>query len=263
MSQITKYPLKVTVLGSGTSQGIPVIACDCRVCTSINQKDKRLRASILIAINGQNYVIDTGPDFRMQMLNNQVKSLRAVIYTHEHKDHLAGLDDVRSFNYVENRNMEIYCTSLVFEALKREYNYVFNGDNYPGVPQVNVNLIDNKAFQLIDGPLITPIEVMHYKMPVFGYRIGDFAYITDAKTISASEIEKLKNTKILIVNALRLEPHISHFNLDEALALIEIVKPEKAYLTHISHLFGTHEEIKKMLPENVFPAYDGLEITLQ
>lgn len=254
--------MKITILGSGTSQGVPVIACECAICTSTDPLDKRLRASILISDKDHNFVIDTGPDFRQQMLRAHVKSLRAIIYTHEHKDHIAGMDDVRAFNYREERDMEIFCTERVENALKREFHYVFSNDKYPGIPTVQLNRIENKSFQLPDGPMLTPVEVMHYKMPVFGYRINDFTYITDAKTIAPAEIEKVKGTKVLIVNALHRSAHISHFNLDEALAFIALIQPEKAYLTHISHLFGKHHEIEESLPENVFVAYDGLEIEL-
>ena len=252
--------MKITILGSGTSQGVPVIACECAICNSTDPLDKRLRASILISDKNQNFVIDTGPDFRQQMLRAQVKSLRAIIYTHEHKDHIAGMDDVRAFNYREERDMEIFCTERVENALKREFHYVFSNDKYPGIPTVQLNRIENKSFQLPDGPMLIPVEVMHYKMPVFGYRINDFTYITDAKTIAPAEIEKVKGTKVLILNALHRSAHISHFNLDEALAFIALIQPEKAYLTHISHLFGKHHEIEESLPKNVFVAYDGLEI---
>ncbi len=252
--------MKITILGSGTSQGVPVIACECAICASTDPLDKRLRASILISDKDQNFVIDTGPDFRQQMLRAQVKSLRAIIYTHEHKDHIAGMDDVRAFNYREERDMEIFCTERVENALKREFHYVFSNDKYPGIPTVQLNRIENKSFQLPDGPMLIPVEVMHYKMPVFGYRINDFTYITDAKTIAPAEIEKVKGTKVLIVNALHRSAHISHFNLEEALAFIALIQPEKAYLTHISHLFGKHHEIEESLPKNVFVAYDGLEI---
>lgn len=252
--------MKITVLGSGTSQGVPVIACDCHTCVSDDEKDKRLRASIMITWNDQNFVIDAGPDFRQQMLQHEVKTLRAVVFTHEHKDHLAGLDDVRAFNYREQRDMEVFCTEAVEEALRREYHYVFSGARYPGIPTLNLNRIVNSPFELPDGPVLTPIEVMHYKMPVFGYRIGDFTYITDAKTVSDQEIEKVIGTKVLMVNALHRSEHLSHFNLKEALEFIEKVKPEVTYLTHISHLFGRHEEIERILPPNVFPAYDGLEL---
>lgn len=187
--------MKITILGSGTSQGVPVIACECAICNSTDPLDKRLRASILISDKDQNFVIDTGPDFRQQMLRAQVKSLRAIIYTHEHKDHIAGMDDVRAFNYREERDMEIFCTERVENALKREFHYVFSNDKYPGIPTVQLNRIENKSFQLPDGPMLIPVEVMHYKMPVFGYRINDFTYITDAKTIAPAEIEKVKGTK--------------------------------------------------------------------
>ena len=254
--------LNITVLGSGTSQGVPVIACNCKVCTSNNPKDKRLRCSILISYNGENYVIDSGPDFRYQMLRENVQTLRAVLFTHEHKDHVSGLDDVRAFNFKEQRDMQVYSSKRVEVALKREFHYVFDEDKYPGVPLIQLNTIQNEKFTLQEGLEVQPIEVMHYKMPVMAYRIKDFAYITDAKTISESEREKLKGVKVLIVNALRIQEHISHFNLDEALQLIEEVKPEQAYLTHISHLFGTHEEIQSLCPSNVYPAFDGLKIAL-
>lgn len=252
-----------TILGSGTSQGIPVIACECHVCTSGKVEDNRLRCSVLLEIGGKNYVIDAGPDFRQQMLKFRVKSLEAVLFTHEHKDHVAGLDDVRAFNFIENRDMDIYCTKAVEEALRREYHYAFHEDKYPGIPQLNIIPIENKPFELSGKIPVMPIEVMHYFMPVLGFRFGDFAYITDAKTVETVEIEKLKGVKVLVVNALRKEPHISHFNLEEALAFIEQVKPERAYLTHISHLFGTHEEIENELPEHVFAAYDGLKFEFE
>lgn len=254
--------MKITILGSGTSQGVPVIACDCAVCHSSDALDKRLRSSILISDQTENFVIDTGPDFRQQMLNHDVKSLRAVIFTHEHKDHLAGLDDVRAFNYKEQRDMEVFCSEAVEIALRREFQYVFSNDRYPGIPSIQINRIENKAFELPNGLTLLPIEVLHYKMPVFGYRIGDFTYITDAKTISETEKQKVKGTKILVVNALHRSEHISHFNLDEALAFIAEIKPEIAYLTHISHLFGKHQEIEKELPPNVFLAYDGLTLEI-
>ena len=254
--------MKITILGSGTSQGVPVIACDCDVCKSTDLRDNRLRCSILIEVGGENFVIDAGPDFRQQLLRAGVKSLRAVIFTHEHKDHIAGLDDVRAFNYRESRDMEIFCSSAVEIALKREFHYVFSGDKYPGIPSLNLNIIQNEEFQLNNGVSVLPIQVMHYKMPVFGFRIGDFTYITDAKTISKEERDKVRGSKILIVNALHQSPHISHFNLEEALEFIADVQPEKAYLTHISHLFGTHDEIEKMLPSNVFPAFDGLTFSI-
>lgn len=255
--------MKITVLGTGTSQGVPMIACDCYVCQSNDKKDKRLRSSIMIHANNDNYVIDAGPDFRQQMLRANVKSLRGVIFTHEHKDHIAGLDDVRAFNFIENRDMDVYCSEHVEAALKREYHYVFSALKYPGVPELNLIRIDNnQSFTLKNELTVVPIKVMHYKMEVFGFRLGDFAYITDAKTVATNEVEKLKGVKVLIINALRKEPHISHFNLEEALAFIDLVAPEKAYLTHISHVFGTQEEIEKELPAHVRVAYDGLELSL-
>ena len=254
--------LEITFLGTGTSQGIPVIACDCVVCQSADPRDNRTRSSILISVNGENYVVDTGPDFRVQMLRENVKSLRAVLFTHEHKDHVAGMDDVRAFNYKEKRDMEIFCSERVEEALMREFYYVFESIKYPGVPSVNVNRIENNAFMLPCGERIIPIEVMHYKMPVLGFRIKDFTYITDAKTVEDSEVEKVKGSRVLVVNALRKNEHISHFNLDEALDFIEKINPEMAYLTHISHLFDSHEEIERDLPKNVRVAYDGLKINL-
>ncbi len=263
MSNQSRHSVKVTILGSGTSQGIPVIACDCEVCASADPKDDRTRASIMISINGQNYVIDSGPDFRTQMLRHKVKSLRAIVYTHEHKDHLAGMDDVRAFNYREQRDMELFCTPRVADALKREYHYVFSQERYPGIPTVNLNLIGLEPFQLPEGPTLIPIEVMHYRLPVLGFRLGDFTYITDAKTIRSEEKEKVKGTRILIVNALHRSEHISHFNLEEALAFIDEIQPEQAYLTHISHLFGCHKEISKFLPSNVAIAYDGLELNFE
>ncbi len=254
--------LEITFLGTGTSQGIPVIACDCVVCQSADPRDNRTRSSILISVNGENYVVDTGPDFRAQMLRENVKSLRALLFTHEHKDHVAGMDDVRAFNYKEKRDMEVFCSERVEEALMREFYYVFESIKYPGVPSVNVNRIENNAFMLPCGERIIPVEVMHYKMPVLGFRIKDFTYITDAKTVDDSEVEKVKGSRVLVVNALRKNEHISHFNLDEALDFIEKINPEMAYLTHISHLFDSHEEIERELPKNVRVAYDGLKINL-
>lgn len=255
--------MKVTILGSGTSQGVPMIACECYVCKSTDQRDKRLRSSIMITHKGENYVIDSGPDFRQQMLVNKVKTLSGILFTHEHKDHIAGLDDVRAFNFIEKKHMEIFCTERVEGALRKEFHYVFSDIKYPGLPLVNLNRIHSEKFILPSGLEVLPIEVMHYVMPVTGYRIGDFTYITDAKTISIEEKEKIKGTKILIVNALHKKEHISHFNLTEALAFIEEIKPEKAFLTHISHQFGTHKEIEELLPENVFPCYDGLILEIQ
>lgn len=255
--------MRITVLGSGTSQGIPVIACQCEVCKSGDPRDNRLRCSVLLETAEENYVIDAGPDFRQQMLREGVRTLRGVLFTHEHKDHIAGLDDVRAFNFLEDRDMEIYCSPRVEEALRREYGYAFDGNPYPGIPQLNINTIGNQPFFLPDKTQVIPVEVMHYKLPVTAFRMGDFAYITDAKTIDAEETEKLKGVKVLIINALRREPHLSHFNEEEALRQIDIIQPEIAYLTHISHLYGKHADIEKLLPPNVRVAYDGLSLELK
>ena len=250
----------VTILGSGTSQGVPVIACECNVCQSNSPKDNRTRSSIMISVEEENYVIDSGPDFRQQMLHEKVKTLRGIIFTHEHKDHLAGLDDVRAFNYREQRKMEVYATKQVEEALRREFHYVFEEFSYPGIPKIEINQIDLTPFKLQKNLILIPLQVFHHKLPVLGFRFGDFTYITDAKTIADEEKSKIIGTKTLIINALHKYSHISHFNLEEALRFIEEIKPEKAYLTHISHLFGKHKKIEKELPKNVFVAYDGLKL---
>lgn len=253
--------MEVTILGTGTSQGVPVIACDCEVCLSSDPKDKRLRSSVMFTIDGQNYVIDTGPDFRQQMLRENVQTLSAVLFTHEHKDHVAGLDDVRAFNFKEKRDMEIYCSEEVETALRREFSYVFGNNTYPGIPKLNINRISKAPFRVNDLEIL-PVEVMHYKMPVLGFRIGDFSYITDAKTVSDEEKQKLEGTKILIVNALRLTEHISHFNLEQALEFIAEINPEKAYLTHVSHYLGKHKDVEELLPRNVHVAFDGMKIRI-
>lgn len=253
-----KHELKVTMLGSGTSQGVPVIGCQCAVCKSNDKRDNRLRSSIMFEWNNENFVVDTGPDFRQQMLRENVRSLRAVLFTHEHKDHIAGMDDVRSFNFLEKRDMELYCTKDVEKALKREFFYAFEDNKYPGVPNVNINNISDKTFRLPDGPLVTPIQVYHYKMPVKGFRIGNFAYLTDVKSIEMEELNKLKGVEYLILDCLRERTHISHLNLEEAIELVDVIQPKQTYLTHISHLFDTHENIDNKLPESVSPGFDGL-----
>lgn len=251
--------MKITFLGTGTSQGIPVIGSDHPVCLSDDPKDKRLRSSVHISVDGHSFVIDTGPDFRMQMLNAKIQHLDAVVFTHEHKDHTAGFDDIRPFNFKQKMDMPVYATSRVLEALKRDYSYIFSENKYPGIPTVELHEINNQPFD-VNGVMFTPIEVMHMHLPVFGYRVGDFTYITDAKTITESEKEKIKGSKVLVLNALRIEEHYSHFNLQEALDLVEELKPERAYFTHISHLLGFHAEVSEQLPKNVFLAYDGLEV---
>ncbi|MBN4072607.1 MBL fold metallo-hydrolase [Crocinitomix catalasitica] len=251
--------LKATFLGTGTSQGIPVITCDCAVCQSTNQKDKRLRTSLMISNGNQNLVIDTGPDFRQQMLRENVQSIEAILFTHDHKDHVAGMDDIRAFNFKTKKAMEVYADANVQETLKRDYHYVFAKDKYPGVPSVNLNDLTNEPIEIM-GEKIIPLNVLHHKLPIKAFRIRNFAYITDAKSIPPAEYEKLAGVKELVLNALRKEPHISHFTLAEALKIIEDIKPEKAFLTHISHLMGIHDEVNKELPDNVFLAHDGLQV---
>ncbi len=253
--------MEITFLGTGTSQGVPIIACECEVCKSLDVKDNRLRTSIMLNYNEKNIVIDTGPDFRQQMLRENVKHLDAVLFTHEHKDHIAGMDDIRAFNHKTKTNMPIYASDLVQKGLKKEFHYIFADFQYPGIPKVELNTIDNESFSLF-GKSIVPINVLHYKLPVKAFRIDDFTYITDANYISEEEKQKIKGTKVLVLNALRKEKHISHFTLDEALELIAEIKPDKAYLTHISHLLGCHQEVSQSLPDNVSLAHDGLKIKL-
>lgn len=254
--------MKVYFLGTGTSQGIPIIGVDHPVCKSTDTKDKRLRVAIWITWGEYSYVIDCGPDFRQQMLSCGCTHLDAILFTHEHADHTAGLDDIRPFNFRQGE-IPVYAHQRVIDNLKRRFDYVFETVNkYPGAPSVKtIEVINNEPFPVGDKMAI-PVNVMHGDLQVFGYRIDDFAYLTDVKTITEVEIEKLKGLKVLVVNALRVEPHDTHFNLQEALDFIHLVQPEKAYLTHISHVLGFHEEVQKQLPENVFLAYDNLEITI-
>ncbi len=260
-ARIRKTIVTVTFLGTGTSQGIPVIGCSCKVCQSLDFRDKRLRTSVHLAVNNMSLVIDTGPDFRQQMLREHIHKLDAVLFTHEHKDHTAGLDDIRPFNFRQKRDMPIYARQQVIEQIKTEFAYAFSEKRYPGVPQITPHAITNEPFE-INHLSIEPIEVFHYKLPVFGFRIGGFTYITDASYISPEEKEKIKNSEVLVLNALQKEEHISHFTLGEALAVIDELKPKKAYLTHISHRLGLHDEISNELPENVAMAYDGLKLNL-
>ncbi|MDB4534406.1 MBL fold metallo-hydrolase [Vicingaceae bacterium] len=249
--------MKITFLGTGTSQGVPVIACDCNVCSSSFHKDKRLRSSIMIEDKDKVIVIDTGPDFRQQMLRENVQQLDAVVFTHEHKDHIAGLDDVRAFNFKQKKDMEVYATTETQTALKREFHYAFAENPYPGVPKINLNIIDNSSFSIGDVDLV-PINVWHHKMPVKSFRIGDFTYITDANRIEEEELEKIRGSEVIVINALRKSDHISHFKLSEAIELLEELKPKKAYLTHISHYLGKHEDVQKELPDFIQIAHDGL-----
>ena len=253
--------MDVTFLGTGTSQGIPIIGSEHPVCLSKDAKDKRLRVSILVCWNNLNILIDCGPDFRQQMLANNVKKLDAIFYTHEHNDHTAGLDDIRPF-FFRQGDIPVYAHERVLKALRKRFDYIFATENkYPGAPGVIENTIENKTFSF-EGLTVTPINFMHNRLQVFGFRIEDFAYITDIKSIEDEEVEKLGDLKVLVISALRIEPHHSHFNLEEALEFIKRIKPEKAYLTHISHMLGFHEDVEKKLPENVHLAYDNLKVTV-
>ncbi len=254
--------MKVYFLGTGTSQGIPVIGSEDPVCKSANPKDKRLRVSIWIRWDDCSFVIDCGPDFRQQMLTSGCQKVEAILYTHEHADHTAGLDDIRPFNFRQGE-MPLYAHKRVIENLKRRFDYVFETINkYPGAPSVlPIEIVNNVPFT-IGNKKVIPINVYHGNLQVFGFRIDDFAYLTDVKTIEKEEVAKLKGVKVLVVNALREAPHDTHFNLKEALEFIDLVKPERTYLTHISHTFGFHEEIEKKLPKNVYLAYDNLEINI-
>ena len=252
--------MKITLIGTGTSQGVPVIGCKCAVCRSTDPKDKRFRSSVLVEVEDQTIVIDTGPDFRQQMLREEVDKLDAALFTHGHKDHTAGLDDIRAFNFLQKKTMQLYGDERVREVLFREYQYAFVKDKYPGVPDINFNVIDHtKPFEVYDIK-IQPILVMHYKLPVLGYRIKNFTYITDANYISEVEKEKLKGTKVLVLNGLRKEKHYSHFNLEEAIALFKEIQPETGLITHISHLMGNHVDVSKELPPNIYLGYDGLSL---
>lgn len=255
--------MKVYFLGTGTSQGIPVIGSHHPVCLSRDPKDKRLRVSIWIRWDDYSFVIDCGPDFRQQMLISDCQKVDAILYTHEHADHTAGLDDIRPFNFRQGE-MPIYAHKRVIENLKKRFDYVFETINkYPGAPSVlPIEIVNNVPF-VLGNKTVIPINVYHGKLQVFGFRIDDFAYLTDVKTIEENEIEKLKGVKVLVINALREESHNTHFNLQEALDFINLVKPEQTYLTHISHVFGFHEEIQKKLPKNVYLAYDNLEINIE
>ncbi|MDB4903852.1 MAG: fold metallo-hydrolase [Mucilaginibacter sp.] len=253
--------MTITFLGTGTSQGVPVIACNCEVCTSTDFRDTRLRSSILIEAEGKVIVIDSGPDFRYQMLRANVQRLDAIVFTHEHKDHIAGLDDIRAFNYRQKGPIDIYANIQVQNALQKEFHYIFQEFIYPGIPEIKMHTIDKEIFE-IGKVRFLPIEVLHYKLPVLGFRINNFTYITDAKTISETEKEKIKGSKILVVNALQKQMHISHLTLDEAVAFAEEIGAEKTYFTHISHRLGRYQDIARELPNGIELAYDGLKLNV-
>lgn len=251
--------MKVTFLGTGTSQGIPVIACDCEVCQSTDSRDKRLRTSIHLEIDGLSLVVDTGPDFRQQMLRENIQRLDAVIFTHAHKDHIAGMDDIRAYNFKQQADMPVYADTIVQEALHRDFYYVFAAEKYPGIPEVKLHTIENKPFS-INNTVITPIKVWHYRLPVLGFRFKDFTYITDANRIDEEEKAKIRGSKALVLNALRKTEHISHFTLDQAIALAQELEVENTYLIHLSHQMGKHADVEKELPKGVHIAYDGLKL---
>lgn len=252
--------VELTFLGTGTSQGVPMIGCRCEVCTSSDARDHRLRSSVLIRTKGKTIVIDSSMDFRYQMLRERVDSLDAVLYTHEHKDHTGGMDDVRGFNYIMGRPMNLYCEERVQAILKKDFNYAFAEHPYPGVPEVILHTITERPFMVQDIE-IEPIRGIHYRLPVLGFRIGGICYITDINQLEEREIEKIKGVDVLVINALRREPHISHLSLSQALGLISRIKPTRAYLTHISHQLGLYKDVSKELPSGVFLAYDGLKLT--
>jgi phosphoribosyl 1,2-cyclic phosphate phosphodiesterase len=260
---IVSYPaLTITFLGSGTSSGVPMIACDCEVCTSPDKKDKRLRSSILVQSATTTLVVDTGPDFRYQMLRQHVNHLDAIIYTHPHKDHMAGLDDVRAFNFRTRSPMDIYADSLTEEALRRDFYYAFSDTKYPGIPELDLHTITLEPFLVGDIPVV-PILVWHLKMPVMGFRFGRFTYITDANRIDEPEKEKIRGSEVLVLNALRRQKHISHFTLDEAVALAKELGVSSAYFTHISHQLGRHQDVEAELPAGMHLAYDGLVLKME
>ncbi len=254
--------IKVNVLGTGTSQGVPVVACGCEVCKSTDIKDKRLRTSIMVQTSHNIIVVDAGPDFRQQMLRANIEHLDAILITHNHKDHIGGIDDVRAFNWIQKKPMDIYGNKSSLQVIQKDFSYAFGEDKYPGVPQINLHTITNKPFT-INHDKIIPIAAFHGKMPVLGFRIGNFAYLTDASFIEPEEFDKMRGCKIIIINALRKEQHHSHFNLQQATELLQELGPEKGYITHISHQMGFHKEVNALLPPGIELSYDGLEIFLE
>lgn len=253
--------MTITFLGTGTSQGVPVIGCTCEVCKSLDYRDKRLRSSVHILVNGQSFVIDTGPDFRQQMVRETIKRVDAILFTHAHRDHTAGLDDVRAYNFLQNMSMPVYATQETLTQLRNDFAYIFEAHHYPGLPRLDLRSITENSFT-INGVEVIPLPVTHLNLPVLGFRIGDFSYITDANFISEETFERLTGTKILVLNALQQESHVSHFNLVQAIEIAKKIKAERTYFTHLSHKMGLHAEINRQLPENIQLAFDGLSISL-
>lgn len=249
----------LTFLGTGTSQGVPVIGCECEVCQSVDYRDKRLRTSAHLQIGGKSIIIDSGPDFRQQVLRERIKTLDALVFTHEHKDHTSGLDDIRAYNFLQQRNMPLYGEPRVLDQIKAEFAYIFSGANYPGIPRVILYPISEENFE-VEGVPFRPVRIYHHKLPILGFRVGNLTYITDANFISEESKEIIKGSEIIVLNALRHEPHISHFSLSEAIELLQELQPKKAYLTHISHLLGLHREVEAELPDFIRLAYDGLKV---
>lgn len=254
--------MKITFLGTGTSQGIPVITCNCMVCNSNDNNDKRTRTSLMLQTDNTTIVIDSGPDFRQQMLRENVQDLDAIVFTHGHKDHVAGLDDIRPFNYLKQKDIQIYANTDVQAVLKREFSYIFSDDKYPGVPKIQLHTISKNERFKINNLEIQPIEVLHKNMKVLGFRIKDFTYITDANYISDEELEKCKGSKVLVLNALRHEKHYSHFSLSEAINIAQSIGAEQTYFTHISHHLGLHHNVQATLPQNMYLAFDGLSLNI-
>jgi phosphoribosyl 1,2-cyclic phosphate phosphodiesterase len=254
--------VKVTFIGTGTSQGVPVISCKCAVCTSADKRNHRLRSSVWIEVAGLSIVIDTGPDFRYQMIRSKVDKLDAVIFTHSHKDHIAGLDDIRAYNYFQHQAMDVYATEDTETALRREFEYIFQNSDYPGIPKINLHKIAGDEPFFINGVEIIPIKVMHYKMEVLGFRIKDFTYITDANYIPPQEVEKIKGSKAIVLNALRHQQHVSHYTLSEAVQVAREIGAELSYFTHVSHQLGLHEEVNATLPPGMQLAHDCLTVEL-
>jgi phosphoribosyl 1,2-cyclic phosphate phosphodiesterase len=251
--------MKITFLGTGTSTGVPVVACDCKVCTSTDKRDHRLRTSAMVEINDVRLIIDCGPDFRYQMIRESVDDISAILFTHGHRDHIAGLDDVRAFNYVLNKTVDVYASQQVVDEINKEFPYILHEKRFFGAPQLAFHIIQNKKFS-IAGVDIVPIEVLHNQMRVFGFRINGFSYITDASSISSEEKQKLMGSDVLVINALRKSKHISHFSLQEAIDHIREINPKRAYITHLSHFMGLHQIVQESLPASIYLAYDGLRI---